>query len=308
MANQRWLVWGLLALAVAAALGLNTLAVDSRTRAADARYGGTVVATEVVPANVEVEGSGPSIVLIHGFGAAIDWWDEIAPALAADHRVIRVDLIGHGGTEAPRSGYAIERQASLVKAVLDQLGVGRVTVIGHSMGGEVATAFAEIEPHRVERMVLIDTPPQADTSFTLVTRLAFMPVVGELLSRFQTDKAVAKALRQGFAPGIPVPEKFVADFQQLTYTAFRSAHDGSTTYRKAKSIPDRLAALDPVPPLLVIFGAQDALISAASAKLFEAVPGARIEIIDGAGHSPMVEAPAKTLDLIDNFIKNAQNP
>ncbi len=115
------------------------------------------------------------------------------------------------------------------------------------MGGEVATTFAEIEPHRVERMVLIDSPPSADTN-------------------------------------------------------------GGVAFRQAKSIPDRLAALGPVPPLLVIFGAQDALISAASAKLFEAVPGARIEIIDGAGHSPMVETPDKTLDLIHRFLKNAQNP
>ena len=307
--NRRWPIWAAAALAaVAILLGANTYAVNSKTRAADARDGGAIVDTEVVPANVEVEGSGPSIVLIHGFGAAIDWWDEIAPALAANHRVIRVDLIGHGGTEAPASGYSIERQALLVKAVLDQLGVERFILIGHSMGGEVATALAEAEPAQVERMVLIDTPPQADTGFTLVTRLAFTPVVGELLSRFQTDKAVAQALRQGFAPGFPVPEKFVADFQQLTYTAFRSAHDGSAAYRKAKSIPDRLAALGPVPPLLVIFGSRDALIPPASAKLYEAVPGAKVEIVDGAGHSPMVEAPATTLDLIDNFIKNARNP
>ena len=86
----------------------------------------------------------------------MDWWDGIAPDLAVDHRIIRVDLIGHGGTEAPRYGYSIERQGALVSAILDQLGINRVTVIGHSMGGEVATALAEIEPGRIERMILID--------------------------------------------------------------------------------------------------------------------------------------------------------
>ena len=70
-----------------------------------------------------------------------------------------------------------------------------------------------------------------------MTRLAFMLVIGELLSRFQTDKTICKGLRQGFAPGFAVPERFVADFEQLTYTAFRSAHDGSVNFRKAKSTP-----------------------------------------------------------------------
>jgi pimeloyl-ACP methyl ester carboxylesterase len=306
MKGRRWSIWLVLSLlAVVALLAANTVVVDLRTRQAQARDGGEVVDTGVVPANVKVEGSGPPIVLIHGFGAALDWWDEIAPPLAADHRVIRIDLIGHGGTEAPASGYAIERQASLVKAVLDKLGVGRVTVIGHSMGGEVASAFAEADPRRVERMVLIDTPPQADASFNLETRLAFMPVIGELLSRLQTSRAIRKSLRQGFAPGFMVPEKFVADFEQLTFTAFRSAHDASTEFRQTKSTAARLAALDPVLPLLVIFGSRDALISQASAKLYEAVPGAKVEIIDGPGHSPMVEAPAKTLALITSFL-NAQ--
>jgi pimeloyl-ACP methyl ester carboxylesterase len=87
--------------AIAVALAANTVAVNSATRAAMARSGGTVMETGVVPANVKVEGEGPPIVLIHGFGAALDWWDEIAPQLATDHRVIRLDLIGHGGTEAP---------------------------------------------------------------------------------------------------------------------------------------------------------------------------------------------------------------
>jgi pimeloyl-ACP methyl ester carboxylesterase len=166
--------------ALAVALAANTIAVDAVTRAATARSGGSVMETGVVPANVKVEGEGPPIVLIHGFGAALDWWDEIAPRLGAGHRVI---LIGHGGTEAPASGYTIERQAKLVAAVLDKLGIGSVIAIGHSMGGEVATALAEADPSRIERLVLIDSPPKAETTFKLGTRLALMPVVGELLSR-----------------------------------------------------------------------------------------------------------------------------
>ena len=111
------------------ALALNTFWVDAQTRAAAPRDGGRIIDTTGVPANVKAEGMGPAIVFIHGFGAAIDWWDDIAPELASDHRVIRIDLIGHGGTAAPGSGYAIERQAALVAAILDNLGVDRSTVV-----------------------------------------------------------------------------------------------------------------------------------------------------------------------------------
>jgi pimeloyl-ACP methyl ester carboxylesterase len=286
----------------AIALAANAVWVNLETRPAAARDGGAVFDTAIVPANVRIEGSGPTIVLIHGFGAAIDWWDEIAPALATDHRIVRVDLIGHGGTEAPRTGYMIVRQAELVAAILDKLGVEHVTVIAHSMGGEVATALAEMKPERTERMILIDSPPTAGTSFTFLTQVFLSPGLGELLSRFKTEAAMRRGLAQGFAPNFPVPEKFVADLKQLTYEAFRSAHDESIAYRKAKAPYERLAALKPVPPLLAIFGAQDAIVPPAHAKLWALVPGARVEMIEGSGHSPMVEAPARTLELIRGFL------
>ena len=286
----------------AIALAANAVWVDLETRPAAARDGGAIFDTAVVPANVRIEGSGPPILFLHGFGAAIDWWDDVAPALAADHRVIRLDLIGHGGTEAPRTGYTIVRQAELASAILDKLGVERVTVVAHSMGGEVATALADRKPERIERMILIDCPPTAGTSFTTLTEAYLAPGLGELLSHFRSDAAIRRGLAQGFAPHFPVPEKFVADFKQLTYEAFRTAHDESIAYRKAKAPYERLAALKPVPPLLAIFGAEDAIVPPDHAKLWTNVPGARVEMIAGSGHSPMVEAPAKTLELIRGFL------
>ena len=282
-------------------LVVNTFWVDMQTRAAAPRDGGQIIDTGIVPANVKVEGSGPTLVLIHGFGAAIDWWDNIAPQLARDHRVIRIDLIGHGGTEAPRSAYSIERQARLVSSTLDKLGVDRFTIIGHSMGGEVATALASMQPGRIERMVLIDSPPTVGTKFSLLAQAYFTPVIGELLHHFSSDRVLRRGLEQGFAPGFPVPEKFIADFRQLTYSAAREAHDDSEAYRRNRPTFERLAALQPVPPLLVIFGTQDAIVPPQDAKFFERVPGAKVVMIEGAGHSPMVETPDQVLDLIRSF-------
>jgi pimeloyl-ACP methyl ester carboxylesterase len=288
---------------IAAALVANTLIVDSRTRPAMARSGGRIIETPVVAANVAEAGTGPAIVMIHGFGAAIDWWDEIAPALAMDHRVIRIDLIGHGGIAAPASGYTIPRQAELVAAMLDRLGIDRVTVIGHSMGGEVATALAERNPARIAAMILIDSPPTAGATFTIMTDAVMTPVIGEVLSHFETDDTIRRGLAQGFASGFPVPEKFVADLKQLTYTAFRSAHEDSIAYRTSKPSNQRLAALTPVPPLLALTGTEDAIVPPEHAKYFSEVPGAKIVLIEGSGHSPMVEKPAKTLELIRGFLR-----
>jgi len=289
-------------LTFAAVLALNSIFVDIQTRPAEARSGGTLIETDIVTANVKTEGDGPPVVLIHGFGAALDWWDEIAPALARTHRVIRLDLIGHGGTEAPGSGYAIERQAALVATVLDELDIARAVVVGHSMGGEVATAFTEANPGRVERLVLIDTPPAAEHSFGLGTQLAFRRLIGQGLWRVRTDGMLRQALAQGFAPGFPIPDKFIADLRQLTYTAFHDAHEESVAYVTTRSMPERLAVLESQPPILVIFGTRDALIPVRSAQRFADVPGAQLVMIDDVGHSPMVEAPSRTLELIRDFI------
>lgn len=288
---------------IVVALAANTFWVDSKTRAAAARDGGQIIDTPVVATNVRVEGAGPAVVLLHGFGAAIDWWDDVAPALATDHLVVRIDLIGHGGTAAPGSGYSIERQGALVSAILDKLGVDQVTVIGHSMGGEVATALAELKPERIERLIFIDSPPIAGGTFNFLTEAYLQPVIGELLSQFPGDRAFRKGLAQGFAPGFAVQEKFVADIKQLTYTAFRTAHNDSVAYRTQKPLYERLAALKPVPPLLAISGVLDTIVPAEQAKLFERVPGGKVAMIEGAGHSPMVERPAKTLELIQGFLK-----
>jgi pimeloyl-ACP methyl ester carboxylesterase len=100
-----------------------------------------------------------------------------------------------------------------------------------------------------------------------------------------------------------VPEKFVADIKQLTYTAFRTAHNDSVAYRTQKPLYERLAALKPVPPLLANLRGPRLNRPPEQAKLFERVPGGKVAMIEGAGHSPMIERPAKTLELIRGFLK-----
>ena len=296
-------IWSPFVIAViVVALGINTVIVDQTTRAAAPRDGGSLMDAGALLANVRVQGAGPPIVLLHGFSAALDWWDGVAGPLAADHRVVSVDLIGHGGTAAPASNYAIRRQADLVAAILDKLDIGRAIIIGHSMGGDVATAFVEAHPERVDSLVLIDCPPAATERYNVATALYLTPVIGELFSHLRADQAVRWALSQAFAPGFKVPEQFIDDVRQVPYAAFRSAHSESFAFRRAKTINSRLDAIRPAPPLLVIVGSLDPFLPPSSVKLFEQIRGANIVTLAGVGHSPMVEAPAKTLTIIRSFL------
>ena len=129
---------GLLALVLA----FNTVLVDRETEPAQADAGrivalpgGDLQVREDEPRN------GPPIVLIHGFGGSLHRWQPVVPALARRHRVLRVDLLGHGGSEKPREGYAIEEQARGVSLALRELEVDQAVVAGHSMGGMVAVAW-----------------------------------------------------------------------------------------------------------------------------------------------------------------------
>jgi len=300
--HRAWFWFAAAIAVVVAALAANTVTVDGRIRSAAPRDGGSLIDTGLVRANVRVDGSGRALVLIHGFAGAIDWWDAVVPALAADHRVVRLDLIGHGGTAAPAVGYLIKRQAALVAAVLDKLGIAKATLIGHSMGGDVATAFAEAYPDRVDGLVLIGSPPAATERYDILTSLYLTPVIGEALSHLRSDRAVRFGLAQGFAPGFQVPAGFVADVRRLTYNGFRLADRASVAFRRARPLNQRLADIRPVPPLLVIVGSLDPFVPPEGARQLAQVPGARLVTLDGVGHSPMVEAPADTITAIRNFL------
>jgi pimeloyl-ACP methyl ester carboxylesterase len=245
------------------------------------------------------------MVLLHGFACSLRWWDDIVPALAREHRVIRFDLLGHGGSEKPKEGYGMESQARLVAGALDRLGVRRATVVGHSMGGSVATALTEQRPRRVRSLVILDSPSKkGDAELPLTARLGFVPVLGQAIRSVVPDALVRNGLESAFAEGFDVPDRFVDDFRDMTYTSYDDSHRASDDYSDERGLADRLA--DESVPLLVVYGAQDDLVDPQSAQGFRAVPGARIVTLDGVGHSPHVEAPRPTARLIDRFLAQAR--
>jgi 3-oxoadipate enol-lactonase len=100
----------------------------------------------------------PALVLLHGLGGQASTWDTVGAEFARSHRVLAIDLRGHGDSDRP-GVYSFELMRDDVLGVLDRLGLDRVSLLGHSMGGTVAYLIAEQEPGRIGRLILEDTPP-----------------------------------------------------------------------------------------------------------------------------------------------------
>jgi pimeloyl-ACP methyl ester carboxylesterase len=243
----------------------------------------------------------PGLLLIHGSVASTAWWDPVVPALAGACRVIRVDLLGHGRSSSPAGGYGIPAQARRVGATLDRLGAGRVTAVGHSMGCMVATALAEQRPDKVAALVLIDMGPSLDAAIPegLLVRLLLARFPGRLLWRLRSEATIRKAMRSAFARPPDVPSAIIEATLGMTHRALAGTARGSEDYLRQQSLPARLTALGL--PVLVIFGTEDARYPSSSAAAYRVVPGARVELLPGVGHTPMMEDPQTTGTLLLEF-------
>ncbi|WP_410585663.1 alpha/beta fold hydrolase [Amycolatopsis sp. lyj-108] len=239
----------------------------------------------------------PPLLLIHGSGASGASWSPVVPALASHHHVIRVDLPGCGQSP-PSPSYDVPAQASRVAAVLDDLGRGPVTVVGHSSGGYVATALAEQRPDLVRSVALISCGPHpgALLSQPLILRILLGPPFGPLIWPRRSDAMIRKGIGATAARPVDVPDDAVADLKRTSYRTFRTILRRNTEYIAERGVPDRLAAL--TVPVLAVFGTADPRWDPASVRDYEVVPNARIELLPGVGHLPMFEAPEAISELL----------
>jgi len=239
----------------------------------------------------EVHGdSGEPLVLVHGYtGDVTDWRQQISD-FSSTHRVLAMDLRGHGRSEAPsdRSSYTIEQMASDVEALVDQVGFERYHLLGHSMGGAIVQEIAIRSSRRLLSLTLEDTsvkfPMMAD------------PAVEEW---WKTRMALAEAGKMAeladLPPPVPAPPHMSDDrldettvrLSKMSPDAFIGAFQGLVGWQGAK---DRAGAISA--PTLVIYGDLDtpALIQG-STELAQLIPNARVEVMPEAGHSPQQERP-----------------
>jgi pimeloyl-ACP methyl ester carboxylesterase len=295
-------------------LVLNAIVISNATKDAYVRdTGARLVDTSNGTLQVLEQGNpqGAPIVLIHCYTCSMNWWDHLAPLLQRGHRVIRIDLLGHGGSDKPGAGYSIDDQATAVAEALAKLGIVNATVVGHSLGGSVATALAQRSPQLASRVVIIDQAPEDGFEHeSLAQHLSYWTIVGPALDRLMqiSPKSVVRSQFEiAFAPGYDIssgfdnPDQPVDDLRAMTYTAYSDTTDEERNFVDEQPLDQRLAGAHV--PAMVIFGAEDQIYDAqaAIARYRQDVPGVQTHLIPGAGHSPNVEKPEMVAPLILAF-------
>ncbi|MEE2764318.1 MAG: alpha/beta fold hydrolase [Pseudomonadota bacterium] len=247
------------------------------------------------------ENPGDTIVMVHGFGANKDNWTRLADQLTDDFNVYAIDLPGHGDSSKPLDlGYTLDEQTEHLAGILTALDIDRFHMMGNSMGGAITALFAARYPERIKTAVLFDPAGIFEHESELVdlVREGDNPLIpskpGDL------KRLMDFALEE--EPFVPWPilgvleDKAIAnqDINRVIFAAIRDSGFESAFRQQITRIQD---------PVLVVWGKQDRIIDYRNGALFvEAIPDARLELLDGIGHAPMLEAPERSAQLFRTFL------
>jgi 3-oxoadipate enol-lactonase len=242
-------------------------------------------------------GEGEPLLLGGSLGTTLAMWDPQLPELTRTHRVIRFDHRGHGRSPAPPGPYTMDDLGSDVVALLDRLGLERVSYIGLSLGGMVGQWLAINAPERVARLILISTSARMPPPESWHERAAAVRAAG-------TTAAIADAvLGRWFTPGFGEREpEVVAHYREMVSS---SPADGYAACCEAIADMDLRAALGRIAaPTLVLVGAQDPSTPPDHARTIAGrVPGARLEVLDPGAHLLNVERDDDVTALIRDHLE-----
>lgn len=250
---------------------------------------------------VAVRGEGPAILFIHGYPLDRSIWREQIEALEGFHR-IAPDLRGMGQSDAPDLGYSMSIYAADLAALLDVLGVDEVILCGLSMGGYVALEFLRQRRSRVRGLVLMDTRADADTTEGRRSRDGAAATARERGAAAIADAMLPKML----APATLARHPDIAQRLRalMAATPVPGIVGALAAMRDREGSEALLRTLVGV-PTLVLVGEADGLTPPEQARaMAEAIPGARLAIIPGAGHLPPVEQPEATTEALREFLRS----
>ena len=272
------------------------------TRSVDMPDGATIF--------VRAGGSGPAVVLIHGFGDTGDMWGPLAERLAKTHTVIVPDLRGMGRSSKAAGGYDKKSQAADIRAVVEKLGLDRTAVVGHDIGTMVAYAYAARYPDKVTRLVVMDAPvpgvPPWDQiilspalwHFNFGGEMAERLVAGRerlYLDRFWNDFAanparVDEATRAHYARLYAQPGAMKAAFAQFNTIATRDVADNRVSAQVKLTMP------------VLAIGGEKSFGPKVAEVMRNAATNVQEAVVPGAGHWLMEESPEATGKLVEDFL------
>ena len=262
------------------------------------------------------EGSGPALLLLHGLGCDHTTWQPVIQALSRRYTVIAPDLLGHGRSDKPRADYSVGGYANGMRDLLTVLGVDKVTVVGHSLGGGVAMQFAYQFPERTERMILVapgGLGPEVTPALRAVTLPGFHTAMG-VVTLPGLRHLTAAYLRVLAASGLSVTRDLdeVAAIinackDPKARTAIRHVVSAVIDWRgQIVTMADR-AYLTAAMPMCVIWGTEDSVIPVRHAgNAAEMAPGCTVEVIGNAGHFPHKDHPQRFVKIVNDFVRTTQ--
>src|SRR3954453_18934303 len=253
------------------------------------------------------------VVLIHGLGGCWqNWLENIRTIAGTGGRVIALDLPGFGYSEPPNDEISISNYGRCVNALCDEIDLGEVVLIGHSMGGFTACETAIQFPERVERVVLISAAGITPSARGPQPILGGARIAAALGTRaVANSRAVVrrKRLRRPvYASFIRYPDLIETDFLfEITQGSGRPAFHPALRAILSYDFRDRLPEISV--PVLIVWGSEDMLVPRSDASEFERlIPNSRKVVFGDTGHSAMMERPRPVNDLIIEFLAEVQEP
>nr|WP_314835723.1 alpha/beta hydrolase [uncultured Flavobacterium sp.] len=243
-------------------------------------------------------GKGTAIVLLHGFLENKTMWQDFIPELSLKNRIITIDLLGHGETECLGYVHSMEDNADVVHEVLSNLRIRKAVFVGHSMGGYVALAFAELFPESIKGLVLLNSTSRADSDERKSNR----------------DRAIV-AVKQNYASFIRMSianlfsednrEKLIDEIEKVKTEALKTPLQGivaSLEGMKIRKDREVLLHLTPYPKLLIL-GEKDPVLNLVETK--EQIENTTVQLVTFPdGHMSTIENKKELLKVLSLFFKN----
>ena len=256
-------------------------------------------------------GRGPVLLLIHGMAGNLENWQAVIEPLARRHTVVAVDLPGHGRSEGGAGDYSLGAHAAAMRDLLVALGHTRATLVGHSLGGGIAMQFAYQFPEMAERLVLVSSGglgPEVSS----ILRAAALPGANLFIAATASfGSKVGSAVGRGLAvvglrPTADIAEiargyaSLVDPDRRAAFLATLRAVVGTGGQRVSAN--DRLYLAAGI-PVLVIWGERDPLIPVQHGRdAHAAIVGSTLEVFEGVGHLPQLEAPGRFIASLERFV------
>jgi pimeloyl-ACP methyl ester carboxylesterase len=256
-------------------------------------------------------GSGPVLLLIHGIAGNFENWEAVFEPLAREHTVLAPDLPGHGESAPAAGDYSLGAMAAGLRDLLLALGHERATLVGHSLGGGIAMQFSYQFPEMTERLVLVSSGGLGP-EVSLVLRAAALPGADLFITATAepgriAGSALARALASvGLRPHVDVAE-VARGYASLSDRGRRAAFLATlravvSTEGQRVDAADRLYLAEGM-PVLIIWGERDRMIPADHGeRAHQAISGSRLEIFQGVGHLPQLEAAGRFVAVLERFL------